>query len=278
MFFYVTLYQSKYNQKEESCTYHTICLALSKRIKRQEEELEKERDNSTIVTEEISPDFSEGLSRMLSSLYGHTSSNVLSATMSRKLLSHGERFQYSHEFVTIPLKHLLQWLAGDDNLEFKLRRVRHSDGEYGHVQDIYINDMMYRPSELEHVNLYEVVSTYVMKKMSKKRIEEEDPIMESNTTFNLLEEHPSHKYMVMSKRKHIYVPCISSINLLPNISDLDIGNTTTNATILKQREEYANIVLLLFYPYRTQDDLMLIGSYLDKYELVLKEKKYQQSL
>ena len=205
-FFYVTLYQSKYNQKEESCTYHTICLALSKRIKRQQEELEKERDNSTIVTEEISPDFSEGLSRMLSSLYGHTSSNVLSATMSRKLLSHGERFQYSHEFVTIPLKHLLQWLAGDDNLEFKLRRVRHSDGEYGYVQDMYINNMMYRPSELEHFSLYDMVSTHEMKRMSKQRIEKNNTIIESNKTFNLMEEHPSHKCMVMSKRKNIYIP------------------------------------------------------------------------
>ena len=276
--FYVTLYQTKHNQKEESCTYHNICLALSKRIKRQQEQLTKEREDGTVVTEEVSPDFGEGLSRMLSSLYGHTSSNVLSATMSRKLLSHGSRFQYSHEFAAIPLKHLLQWLAGDDNLLFKLRRVSHSDGEYGHVQDIYINNMMYRPSELEHVSLYEMVSTYVMKKMSKKKIESEDPIVESNTTFNLLEEHPSHKYMVLSKRKHIYVPCISSINLLPNIADLDIGKSTTDATILKQREEYAKIVLLLFYPYRTPDDLMLIGSYWNKYELVLKEKKYQQSL
>ena len=102
--------------------------------------------------------------------------------------------------------------------------------------------------------------------------------MENIITFNLLEEHPSHKYMVMSKRKHIYVPCISSINLLPNIADLHIGTPTTDATILKQREEYAKIVLLLFYPYRTPDDLMLIGSYWNKYELVLKEKKYQQSL
>ena len=36
-FFYVTLYQTKHNQKEESCTYHSICLALLKRIKRQQD-------------------------------------------------------------------------------------------------------------------------------------------------------------------------------------------------------------------------------------------------
>ena len=164
MFSYVTLYQTKHIQKEESCVYHNICLALSKRIKRQQEILAKECDDVSEVTEEISPDFSEGLSRMLSSLYGHTASNVLSATMSRKLLSHSSRFQYSHEFVGIPTTHLLQWLTGEDNLEFKLRKVKNSDGEYSHVQDMYINNMMYRPSELEHLILYDMISTYEIKK------------------------------------------------------------------------------------------------------------------
>ena len=66
--------------------------------------------------------------------------------MSRKLLSHGSRFQFSHEYVAIPLTHLLQWLNGDDNLEFKLRRTKNSDGQYSHVQDMYINNMIYRPT------------------------------------------------------------------------------------------------------------------------------------
>ena len=109
--FYVTLYQTKHNQKEESCTYHNICLALSKRIKRQQDNLAKEREDGKEFSEQISPNFGEGLSRMLSSLYDHTSSNVLSATMSRKLLSHGSRFQFSHGTVTIVLKNLLQWLT-----------------------------------------------------------------------------------------------------------------------------------------------------------------------
>ena len=117
MFLYVTMYQTKHNQKIESCTYHNICFDLSKRIKRQQEILVKECDDDIEVTEEISPDCSEGLSRILSSLYGRTASNFLSATMSRKLLSHCSRFQYSHEFVAIPIKHLLQWLTGEDNLD-----------------------------------------------------------------------------------------------------------------------------------------------------------------
>ena len=37
MFLNVTLYQTKPNQKEESDTYHSICVALSKQIQRQQE-------------------------------------------------------------------------------------------------------------------------------------------------------------------------------------------------------------------------------------------------
>ena len=106
-FFYVTLYQTKHNQKEEAFNYHNICLALSKRIKRQQDLLREQADNQE-TTEEVSPDFAEGLSRMLASLYGHTSTNVLSSTMAAKLLADGERFKFSHDFVAIPLNHLIE--------------------------------------------------------------------------------------------------------------------------------------------------------------------------
>ena len=106
-FFYVTLYQTKHNQKEESFNYHIICLALSRRIKRYQDLLQQETDNK-VTTEEVLPDFAEGLKRMLTSLYGHTSNNVLSSTMATKLLIDGERFKFSHDFKSIPLKHLIE--------------------------------------------------------------------------------------------------------------------------------------------------------------------------
>ena len=59
--------------------------------------LREQADNQEI-TEEVSHDFSEGLSHMFASLYGHTSTNVLSSTMAAKLLADGERFKVSHEF------------------------------------------------------------------------------------------------------------------------------------------------------------------------------------
>ena len=67
---------------------------------------------------------------MFASLYGHTSNNVLSSTMAAKLLADGERFTFSHEFTAIPLKHLLEWLNGEEELEFKLRKINIEDGKY----------------------------------------------------------------------------------------------------------------------------------------------------
>ena len=159
MFFYVTLYQTKHNQKEEAFNYHSICLALSRRIKNKQRIATQDEDAEE-TTENISPDFCEGLARMLSSLYGHTANNVLSSTMAAKLLLDESRFQFSHEFLNIPLKHLMEWAEGIDDLEFKLRTVKNKDGEYEHVQDTFINNMIFRPGELEHLGLYDMISQY----------------------------------------------------------------------------------------------------------------------
>ena len=198
---------------------------------------------------------------MLASLYGHTSNNVLSSTMSAKLLADGERFNFSHDFMSIPLKHMIQWLDGEENLEFKLRKVKIDEGVYEHIQDMFINNIIYRPVELEHLGCYDMISKYELKRMTKEKIESNEPLVESKKSFNLVEEHPSHKSMVMSERTHYVIPCISSINLLPNIAKLCQHEETYDEDIIDLREQYAKIVLLLFYPFCTQDDLLLNGSF-----------------
>ena len=47
--------------------------------------------------------------------------------------------------------------------------------------------------------------------------------VESNMTFNLVEEHPSHKYMVMSKRKNV-IPRVSNLNLIADITQPYLTN------------------------------------------------------
>ena len=93
--------------------------------------------------------------------------------------------------------------------------------------------------------------------------------MESKKIFNFVEEHQSHKCMVMSEQEYHVFPCVNSIDLLPNIVDLQQLEESTDHNSIDLREEYGKIVLLLFYPYRTQDDLKLNGSYWKKYQFVI---------
>ena len=109
--------------------------------------------------------------------------------------------------------------------------------------------------------------------MTKKIIESGDFNVEGKNMFNLMEEHPSRKYMVMSKRKHTCIPCISSINLLPNVAELEMEKETCNEHTLNLRENYAQIILLLFYPFRMQSDLELDGSYWKRYKDVLAKEQ-----
>ena len=109
---------------------------------------------------------------------------------------------------------------------------------------MYINNIIYRPTELEHISFYDMVSNYELKKMSKKKIISKNHPVEGSTTFNLVEEHPSHKCMVMAKRKNIFIPCINSLNLLPNVADLKIDSIITDGDTSRKREEYAKIALL----------------------------------
>ena len=101
---------SKHNQKEEAFAYHNICLALSKRIKRHNELRQTDIDEKE-TTEAITPDFAEGLRRMLVSLYGHTSHNVLSSTMAAKLLHDGERFRFSHARINFSMTININWVS-----------------------------------------------------------------------------------------------------------------------------------------------------------------------
>ena len=93
--------------------------------------------------------------------------------------------------------------------------------------------------------------------------------VESSTTFNFAAEHPSHKIMAVTKRKKEIIPMINVSKLLPNIKDLNIAETNPTTEVTRQREQYAKIALLLFYPFRNQDDLISHGSLWSTYQHIV---------
>ena len=82
----------------------------------------------------------------------------------------------------------------------------------------------------------------------------------------------------MLKRKHIVILSINSISLLHNVALLDMqSEETTDFLTQNTREDYAKIILLLFYPYRTQDDLRVEGSYWKRYKMALSENRISKN-
>ena len=80
--------------------------------------------------------------------------------------------------------------------------------------------------------------------MTKKKIDSGNENVESKKTFNLVKEHPSHKYMVMSRRKHIVIPSINSINLLHNVALLDLQAEEGTDLTQNTRENYTKITMV----------------------------------
>ena len=105
----MTLYQTKHNQTEEKLAYLAVCEGLSRRIDYQIRLLAQHPDTQVEPIDLHRPDSSEGLRRILSAMYAHTSNLVVSATLAHLLLSLLERFQFSHEYDSISLPHLIDW-------------------------------------------------------------------------------------------------------------------------------------------------------------------------
>ena len=234
------------------------------------------------------PDSSEGLKRVLSAMYAHTSGLVVSAPMAHLLLCEGERFEFSHGYGSISLPHLIDWFNQKmDNLFFVLQNTKMDDGTTIKIPDYFINDVLYRPQELEKMCLYQVKLWYEKERIPAKKkkqsgvgVDDDDGDdnagreHESKTRFFFFEEHPSSKIMCMKKKAHLEIPQISSTKLFPNISELDMNNLNPSDAAIQAREEYAQMVLLLFYPFRTRSDLKEDGSFWEKYRSSVHDKTF----
>ena len=274
-FYYITYYQMKHNQTEEKLAYLVVCEGLSRRIKYQLDQLKLNPDIEVEPRDLNRPDSSEGLKRILSAMYAHTSNLVFSAPMAHLLLSMLERFEFSHDYDAISLPHLIDWYADKmDKLFFVLRSTK-IDGKTVKIPDYYINDVLLRPQELERLCCYEVKMYYEKARIPAKKKKAGDKVCddddntcresESKVRFFFFEEHPSSKIMCMKKKKHFEIPQISSTKLFPNISQLEMRNRRPSSAVIKVREEYAQMALLLFYPFRTRSDLKQHGSFWNKY-------------
>ena len=168
--YYTTYYGTKHNQQEEALPYLSICQSLHERIMKQHLAQQEHPDPDY---DPDAPDSVEGFRRLISAMYAHTGNNVLSATMAHLLLSQDNRFSFSHDFVFLPLPHLITWSENEDEtlLHFTLRTVLDEEKQRIKVQDKFINDILYKPPELSNVCCYEMLLWYKKFLSKEKEIE-----------------------------------------------------------------------------------------------------------
>ena len=77
-----------------------------------------------------------------------------------------------------------------------------------------------------------------------------------------LEGHPGHSYAYLKRRKHIVIPVVSmKENMLCDIAALALDRDSASKGVITCRKNYAEQALMMFYPYRTIDDIMVNNSF-----------------
>lgn len=104
-----------------------------------------------------------------------------------------------------------------------------------------IHDYIYRPRELDNLNLYDFVAGYNVKSISTRN---EDDIMRFSS-----KDHPLHNLQGVCERVNIVTPLVSFLDF-PNSSEFSGSILETEGETNPAMEKYAKAVLCLFVPFR----------------------------
>jgi hypothetical protein len=103
-----------------------------------------------------------------------------------------------------------------------------------------VHDYIYRPRELDNLNLYDFVAGYNVKSISTRN---EDDIMHFSS-----KDHPLHNLQGVCERLNIFTPLVSFLDF-PNSSEFGGSLLETDGETNPAMEKYAKAVLCLFVPF-----------------------------
>ena len=121
-----------------------------------------------------------------------------------------------------------------------------------------------RPKQLEEVNTVEFFTKYYVRKKRPSDDEEDEELMDFNG------EHPGLEVQNVLKRKCPGIPGINNWTI-EDTSNLSGYLLDESVEASDKDEAYTLTILILFYPFRTLDDLRLNGSSVLKYRSVYKD-------
>ena len=281
--FYSTLYTSKSTQAEDSERQHRIASAIIRRIISQEEKLR------TGEISQMPSGCCEGISRLLSGMNASTCRDVVSAPMSHLLMcQQGKRFKFSHNFGPLLVSHMEDTLLGvATNCIVRKTRVSCKRKNASRTRsrsrkttkeivwfDSTSNDYLFRPSHpsIDNISFYQFTMEYEKKVQNTSKLNL-DPQTETFQT-----SHPGFQFSWLSKRNLKVIPLVYyDYGQICPLEELETNNTSPEPHVERARERYAKTALLMFYPFRTLDDLQLHGSYWKRFRSQLRRKKRNKS-
>lgn len=267
--YYSTLYNIKNNQKEDSERQDRVNNAIHNRILRIDEELM----NGTRSPEEVQEGFTEGLCRMLGALNASTSRFVVGTTMAHLMVCQGgTRFKMSHSTGNLLITQLEATLEGR-NVDVRLR-TNMMNNNVIIWPDSSADDYIHRPN----YGLFDNMCYYEMTMWYKKRYKtfremdandhvddddhEDDATRYESRSFTFSHNHPGRSFSNLTRLR---IPVIPKVSLpshkLCNIEDLQLNSRRPSVEALACRQDYAKMALLMFYPFRSLEELKPNGSY-----------------
>jgi len=250
--FYSTLYTCKSTQVEDKENQVHIGRAVIKRMKRLLEETQLSENSKNT----IEPSFGEGLSRVLSGLNAATTRYVVSSTLAHLIISNnGSRFHCSHPMSNLLVTQMEASLEGHNTM-VRIRTSKIPGAGVNCWEECLADDYIHRPiiTEFEDMSFYQMTSQY------KKEYKKQKP--DSIATYEFSESHPGHAFSRLIKLKITTIPRISlPPDKLCLVKELELNQIKSTVHSQDKREMYAKMALLMFYPFRTLNDLKLHDSY-----------------
>ena len=232
--FYVTCYQVKKQQKEETEAYIKVFQCIIKMIHKRDDEEESDI-----------PPCIQGFRLLIAAIYTQTSSHIISAPMAHYLALHESRFRYSHDTNNCPVIGIENFLLQETTKG--TMRMRNGEPIWHHKAMDYI----FRNNKFEEMSIFE----YFKRVSSKRKYDAKKD--GDKQLFDFTEKHPFHDTYTTVMHP---IPCVAvfpwtwlgSTVQFQHPLTTKIGPTDTD---FPEREQYCRRFLMLFIPFRSLEDL-----------------------
>jgi len=236
--FYNTMYTSKSAVDEDTKFHQNTLLFVKTKIEKDLNIYYQSHPSNNSQGIVYFNDYKVGLIRLLRGITGHLCESVISANLAAHIVSTGTRFHFSHDFCHLMIRQFEEYFAGN-TVQYTMRWSK--DQRRGYI-DSNVFDYIFRPSVFENMCLYQFLSLY--ESVSRHSV---------NSTHSSIHEfdeaHPSRDFKILRERTSQCIPIIEGDNFY------DLQLLLSEANNIMEKNQYAKRALLLFYPFRSINDL-----------------------